>query len=517
MRLIRRLIALVVTAFLLVLLFSSYQRLTAYRDSFDRREVMIGGSIPAVVYLPDVPMPPIVIVAHGFTADKEMMQSLAYSLLKDGFAVVTFDFRGHGQNVTDFDENRLQQDMRHVVAFAKNMNENMPIAFGRPFKEVDTSRIAIMGHSMGGGAVLRYGAHDPEIDATVPISGVSARVTKELPKDLFIIYAQNDPPRLRQAASQMLENSTEEKTPVANTTYGSFKDGTARRLSMVPNTDHLTILVSMDAQRQIIDWLHQVWELPPTAVKVADPRLAWLGWSYIFSFLLFFCCCSFMTWYLPAIPKRTGREVVLNLVTFAGVCFITLFVIMLAPPLSFLPMPVGDYLISYFFVAGIIYFLVALRRGNIDFAQFTARPARTIFASLALFVFVYVTFGAIATDTWFRQFFTAQRLFWGLVILPLVLPFFVAFEASFKRGSTLIALVASLLGVLIALGMIRLGVGLGLTGDFIMLIIIPMAAYNVIFQLFSTYVYHLSRNYFVTALFNAMIMAWQYSVLFPIR
>jgi dienelactone hydrolase len=515
---LKKLFVFVVTALLLVLLFSSYARVKAYRDSFDRRDVMIAGSIPAQVYLPQGDNAPVVIVAHGFTEDKEIMQSLAYSLICDGFAVITFDFRGHGQNDTDFDHNRLQEDMEQVVQFAKNLNENMPRSFNGGPRTVDTKRIAIMGHSMGGGAVVDYALHDPDIDATVPISSVSARVTETLPKNLFIIYAENDPSDLHQAARQMLEASTkQEERPVADTTYGSFSRGTARRLSLVEGTDHITILFSPDAKGQILDWLHQVWELPPRTVEVSDPRLPLLGVLYVVSFLLFFCGCYALSWYFPAIAKRTGREVVVNMGAFAIVCFIAIFIIMLAPPLSFLPMPFGDHLISYFFVVGVIYFLVASFKGNIDFAHFTAAPARTIFASFALFLLVYVTFGMITTEIWYRQFFTGQRLLWAFVMFPLLLPFYLAFEASFKRGNTLVALVASLLGIFIAVGMIVLGVGLGLTDDFIMLILIPMVIYNVVFQLFSLYVYRLSGNYFTTALFNTMIAAWQYAVLFPIR
>lgn len=516
MRSIMKFAAAAVSALLLILLFAFYTRAVSYRDGFDRREVMIGGSIPAQVYLPDTEKPPVVIVAHGFTADKEIMQSLAYSLVRDGFAVVTFDFRGHGENTTDFDQNRLGEDMERVVDFARNLNENMPRSFTnyRP-QEVDTGRIALMGHSMGGGAVVRYALRDRGIDATVPISGVGVRITEGRPKNLFIIYAENDPPDLRQAAWQMLRDGTDEEILAADTTYGSFTWKTARRLSVVGNTDHITILFSGEAHERMLDWLHQVWELPQREKEVSDPRLAWMGWMYLLAFVLFFGCCYGLSWYLPEVSQRPGREVALNLIFFAVVCFVTLFVILLAPPLSFITMPVGSYLISYFFVVGIIYFLVALRRGTIDFSHFS-NPGRAVFASLALFFFVYLTFGAIATETWFRQFFTAQRLLWALALLPLLLPYFLAFEGSFKRGNTFVALIASLVGVFIALGMLVVGVRLGVTGDFIMLIIIPMVAYNVVFQLFAAHIYHLSGNYFITALFNSLLMAWQYAVLFPI-
>ena len=489
----------------------------SYRNSFDRREVLIGGSIPARIYLPEAQKPPIVIVAHGFTGDKEIMQSLVHSLVRDGFAVLAFDFRGHGQNDAAFDGSRLQEDMRQVVDFAKNLNENMPPAWGGGTIEVDTRRIAVAGHSMGGGAVVEYALGDPAIDATVPVAGVGVRVNEKRPKNLFIIYAEHDPASLHKAARRMLEDSTnEEQRPAADTTYGSFKRGSARRMSMVKDVDHISILFSADAQGQILDWLRQVWDMPPRNVEVSDPTMGWTGWAYVLSFLLFFCLCRGLSWYLPALPSRPGRGVALDLAAFAAVCFIVLFVNRLAPPLSFIPMPVGTYLISYIFVVGVIYFLVATRRGNIDFAHFTASPARTIFSAFALFLFVYVTFGTIATEVWFRQLFTGQRLLWALIIFPFLLPFFIAFEASFKRGNILTASAASLIGVFISLGMLVLGIVLGVTDGFVMLIIIPMAIFNVVFQLFSIYIYRLTKNYFITALFHAMLMAWQYAVLFPI-
>jgi pimeloyl-ACP methyl ester carboxylesterase len=514
---LKKFIVAAITLLLLVLLFSLYWRMHAYRNSFDRRDMLIAGSIPAHIYLPDAQKPPIVIVAHGFTANKEMMQSLNYSLVRDGFAVVSFDFRGHGQNTTAFDGLRLQEDMDQVIAFAKNMNEKMPFYYDREQIEVDTDRIAIMGHSMGGGSVARYGIRDLDIDATVPISGVHARVSVESPRNMFIIYAENDPEELHHAARWMLEQGTKgEKDLRADTTYGSFESGTARRMNMVKNTDHITILFSSEAHEQILDWLHQVWELPPRTVKASDPRLAWMGLMYLFSSLLFLCCCYGLSWYIPSIKQRTGRESLMNLVLFAAACLLALFVIMPAPPLSFIPMPIGSYLISYFFVVGIIYLVIALRTGNIVFDECTSGFAKTVLAAFVLFLFVYVTSASITTEIWFRQFFTGQRLLWALVMVPLLLPFFVAFEASFKRGNTLTAAIISLVGIVIALGMLVLGMGLGLTPGFIMLIVIPMAIYNIIYQLFSIYIYHLSRNYLVTALFHTLVMSWQFAVLFPI-
>src|SRR5947199_4242733 len=70
-------------------------------------DVSIGNGIPGTLFVPgkdgaEFPFqkakgqrPPLVIVAHGYSADRKIMSTMARSLAKAGFAVLTFDFRGH--------------------------------------------------------------------------------------------------------------------------------------------------------------------------------------------------------------------------------------------------------------------------------------------------------------------------------------------------------------------------------------------------------------------------------------
>lgn len=84
------------------------------REGPAHAEVSIGGGIPATLYLPvedadGLPYqrpkgqrPPVVVVAHGYSADQAVMSPMARSLGKAGYDVLTFDFRGHGSNTNRF-------------------------------------------------------------------------------------------------------------------------------------------------------------------------------------------------------------------------------------------------------------------------------------------------------------------------------------------------------------------------------------------------------------------------------
>ena len=79
-------------------------------------EFSFGDGIPATLYLPvdaeddgDLPeplpkgeRPPVIVMAHGYSADRASMSGMARSLARAGYAVVNIDLRGHGSNTHAF-------------------------------------------------------------------------------------------------------------------------------------------------------------------------------------------------------------------------------------------------------------------------------------------------------------------------------------------------------------------------------------------------------------------------------
>ena len=156
--------------FLLVLAEASH-RLTQMQSTHYREEVRIG-ALPASLILPVAPpvdrsgppeppspRPPVVIVQHGFSGNRRSMSWIARALARNGFAVLAADFRGHGQNPIPFNRGDLDDDIARLIAYART----------RP--EVDASRIALVGHSMGAAAVYDYAMEDENVAAVIPISG----------------------------------------------------------------------------------------------------------------------------------------------------------------------------------------------------------------------------------------------------------------------------------------------------------------------------------------------------------
>ncbi len=102
------------------------------------------GRLSAVIQKPDSHKQgrmPMVIICHGFTADKEgfLLRLLADSLEANGIASLRFDFNGHGQSEGRFQDMTVPneiEDARRVVAYAQDL----------PW----VRKIILAGHSQGG-------------------------------------------------------------------------------------------------------------------------------------------------------------------------------------------------------------------------------------------------------------------------------------------------------------------------------------------------------------------------------
>lgn len=120
-----------------------------------------GTSCAAWLYRPDgVDNPPIVVLAHGFAAFRELrLDAYAARFAQAGYAALVFDYRhwgaSDGQPRRILDIPKQQADWRAAIAYARSLDN------------VDTTRLVGWGSSFGGGHVLTLAARDHEFAAAI--------------------------------------------------------------------------------------------------------------------------------------------------------------------------------------------------------------------------------------------------------------------------------------------------------------------------------------------------------------
>jgi uncharacterized protein len=115
---------------------------------------------------------PVVLLLHGFTGYKEEkhLESLAQLLAANNIVAIRFDASGFGES-----EGTVETDYR-----VSNYLSDIESVYGHLCKQsfVDSSRIGIDGHSLGGMLAVIFAAKHPELKAVCAVSAVSTHFTE---------------------------------------------------------------------------------------------------------------------------------------------------------------------------------------------------------------------------------------------------------------------------------------------------------------------------------------------------
>jgi dipeptidyl aminopeptidase/acylaminoacyl peptidase len=155
---------------------SNYERhIVSYRSE--------GLKIYALLTIPTGEKPaagwPVVVFNHGYIPPAEYRTTERYiaytdAFSRNGYVVFRPDYRGHGNSegaaAGGYGSNAYTIDVLNAVASIKRLNDS--ISSGRPV--VDTTRIGMWGHSMGGHITLRSMVTNNDIKAGVIWAGVVA-------------------------------------------------------------------------------------------------------------------------------------------------------------------------------------------------------------------------------------------------------------------------------------------------------------------------------------------------------
>ena len=349
---------------------------------------------------------PGVLVAHGFAGSKQLMLGYAHVLAHGGYAVLLWDFRGHGANQTPFSgfsQSELQNDLE--VARATLLNQ----------PEVDPTRLALVGHSMGSSAVMNASIAAPNrYRATVAVSPIEAPVTPRVPFNLQLQIGRWEG-RLMANAQRLLQ--------AAGGANDNLATGKGRSLVVVPNVEHITILFSPVSHQAALQWLNATFNLPLKSDYV-ERRLLWYG-LHLIGWLLMLIVFS------PIEHRTHSHQPVRSWLGLIAAPLAATGVLMLlsrsrVPIESLGGLLVGGSLGIWFLVAGVVWLGI---QGQIPHPTFKA-----VRLGLALFGLLWVAFGAMAQITWLQWWLIPARLPLWLVLSGACFPWFLASGIAQKDG-----------------------------------------------------------------------------------
>jgi len=484
-----------------------------------RTALDLPGGIPATLYLPvaadsdeserEIGSPPVVVLAHGFANDRAGVSVLARALTQAGYAVLTFDFRGHGANRNAFTRSRSQDD-------SLTADMRAAVDFLRTAPEVDGSRISVMGHSMGAGAALGYASSDPSLDAAVMISGGWRLDGPHRPSNALFIYGEGDPERIRETSAQLAAELAGVNEAASGAVFGDFAEGTAVSHVEVARADHITILGSLYAARAIIDWLDDGYGIERgTFFLRADPRLraAMLG---LLAFALLLPGLGGVVGRLsPHCAERPAAGAPRRLLALALALAAALPVVSVGGAEQLLPLVVGNTVSLHLFAAGFAIAVAQMLTGRFELRTALADWPQSVGAAVVALVVVFLLltpFGVVMHGLGL----TPERALAAVGVLVLVAPFQLIFHSLLRRGGTLAAALASALGRVLVLVVLMLAVQAGILPGVVTLMLPVLALLFVLFEVLASAVYAASRNYVVPALVEAGWLAWILAAVLPI-
>jgi dienelactone hydrolase len=445
-RLTGRVVAAVVGALLLVL---GLGMLVRADDGLVRERASVDG-VPVTVLRPPGEGPfPAVVVVHGFSGSGRLMDGIAQAFARDGWLAAVPDLRGHGANLRSLGDGRddgLSDDIDVVRDWLAQRDDVQAAP-------------ALLGHSMGAGAVTRVGAEDPIPPPTVALSLPSADdlpVAASAPWDLLLLVGSAEQPRFLEAAETAGQRGFE--------------------TAVVPGAEHISILFRTETLERSVQFLDAAVGRTSAGPVAPDQRMAAVGLAYLGAALLFWPVSA---WLLPVQQTRVrGRTqwwpvwlVVPLAAALAGA------VLAVLPGLGeVVPLLVGGYLAAALLLTGTLMLLLARR--------WDPPALRPVLAGLGLGGYAALTVAVPAQLGWAEVSLAGPR---GWSALALCVAFglyalgetLVAWRPGVTYGRVVLARLL-LAAVLVALGLSGLAPGFLLLLAPVMAVVLPwFGAYGV--------------------------------------
>jgi len=459
---------------------------------------------------------PVVLIAHGFAGSQQLMQPFALTLARNGFIAVSFDFPGHGRNSAPMRGGLADPlaSQRTLLASMAQMSE-----FARQLPGSD-GRLAVLGHSMASDIVVRHAQADPAVMATVGVSlfapSISADTAADSPRNLLVITGALEPDLLAREALRVVARVAGPGA-LADTSYGRFDEGTARRATRSPGVEHIGVLYSTHTQAETLAWLDAAFGRPPAVQPFIDARGRWLA--------LLLAGVLLLAWPLAQALPRVGavaRQAPQRLRwwRWKGQAPLALLPALLTPlllwklPSNFLPILLGDYLLLHFALYGLLTLALLRWAGRRPPPWPRGRTLALVAAVMGASAYALFAVGVPLDRYLFNMQPTMQRLPLIAVLFAGTLLYFLADECSTRDGRAapgayFVAKACFLLSLVLA-------IALNPPRLFFLAIIVPaILLLFVVYGLFSRWIDQRTRHPAVAATALALSFAAFIAVTFP--
>ncbi len=427
---------------------------------------------------------PAVLIAHGFGGSKQLMLGYGHVLAHAGYAVLLWDFAGHAANAAALDMGR--------DALQQNLDSAYAELIAQP--EVDETQVALLGHSMGSGAVMTAGIRDVErYRATVAVSPTSAEVTETAPRNLLLQAGALEP--------QFAENA-EGLLAAAGGTNDDLANGRGRAFVLIPLVEHITILFSPDSHQAALNWLDDTFGRSNSS-DYRDGRMLWYL-AHVVAGAVALAAAG------PLFPRVTDK--VVTRPRWAWVALLT--APFLATGLLALVSQVGDITsLGGLLVGGALGLWLLFMGLLFGLGYRPSRPTRrSLLWGLVLFVLLWLILGALAQIVWLPWLLVPARLVRWPLLAFMCLPWTVAAAHgshsprwTTHAGWWFVQTVLISAGLLLAIVLIP--------GLFVLVLVLPL--FPLIIGLM-TIANAALRDPWASGLGNALLFAWLLLAYFPL-
>jgi len=197
-----------------------------------------GVLINGIVYQPASAGPhPTLVICHGLPGNEKNLD-LAQAVRRAGWNAVTFNYRGSWGSPGVYRFGQNPEDADAVLAYLREPANAAKLG-------VDTNRIALAGHSMGGWVTVQTAAHDHGLIGAILISAADMGYMGQMPREKAVALMADNMEALAGVTSQSMADEV-----IANAKKFSF-DNAVSGLTQTP----LLVLSADDGLAAQTDWL----------------------------------------------------------------------------------------------------------------------------------------------------------------------------------------------------------------------------------------------------------------------